>query len=166
MLAANEARPSLIRTESDEITYNLHILVRFELERALLAGNLSVADLPAAWRDCMARYLGVTPASDREGVLQDVHWACGAIGYFPTYTLGNVYAAQLCEAAAAALGPLDACIAAGDAAVLLAWLRTHVHRLGQTHRAPELVEAATGQPPTCRPLLEHLACKVAFLEAA
>ncbi|MCK6554401.1 carboxypeptidase M32 [Candidatus Binatia bacterium] len=166
VLAANEARPSLIRTESDEITYNLHIVLRFELERALLAGDLAVADLSAAWRERMSRYLGVAPATDREGVLQDVHWACGAIGYFPTYTLGNVYAAQLWNAAAAALGPLDALIAAGDFATLLGWLRTHVHRCGQTHRAPALIEVATGQPSTCRPLLEHLAGKVAFLEAA
>lgn len=166
VLAANEARPSLIRTEADEITYNLHILVRFDLERTLLAGDLTVADLPAAWRETMARYLGITPDSDREGVLQDVHWACGAIGYFPTYTLGNVYAAQMWDAAAAALGPLDACIAAGETAALLGWLRARIHQLGQTHRAPELVQAATGQPPTCRPLLAHLEGKVAFLETA
>jgi len=165
VLAANEARQSLIRTESDEITYNLHIIVRFELERALLVDDLRVADLPQAWGERMARYLGVAPATDREGVLQDVHWASGVIGYFPTYTLGNVYAAQLWEAAGRALGELDALVAAGEAGTLLAWLRTHVHRPGQTHRAPALLEAATGHPPTCRPLLAHLATKVAFLEA-
>ena len=165
LLAVNEARPSLIRTESDEITYNLHILLRFDLERALLAGDLPVADLPGAWAERMDRYLGVAPTTDREGVLQDVHWACGALGYFPTYTLGNVYAAMLCEAAIAALGPLDNLLARGEAATLLEWLRTHVHRRGQTQRAVALIEAATGRPPTCAPLLAHLASKLAFLEA-
>jgi len=113
----------------------------------------------------MDRYLGVAPTTDREGVLQDVHWACGALGYFPTYTLGNVYAAMLCEAAIAALGPLDNLLARGEAATLLEWLRTHVHRRGQTQRAVALIEAATGRPPTCAPLLAHLASKLAFLEA-
>ena len=166
LLTVNEARPSLIRTEADEITYNLHIILRFELERALIDGSLAVGDLPGAWHEKMRQYLGVLPDTDRDGVLQDVHWASGAIGYFPTYTLGNIYAAQLLHAAETALGPLDALLGTGEFAVLLDWLRTHVHRVGQMHRAPALIEAATGTPPTSRPLIEHLERKVAFLESA
>ncbi|MFI5366790.1 MAG: carboxypeptidase M32 [Candidatus Binatia bacterium] len=165
LLAINDARPSLIRTEADEVTYNLHILLRFELERALVDGSLAVRDLPAAWRETMRSSLGVTPETDRDGVLQDVHWASGAIGYFPTYALGNVYAAQLMRAAEADLGSLDTLLAAGEFAALLGWLRAHVHRLGQTYRAPHLIERATGQAPSPAPLLEHLERKVAWLEA-
>jgi carboxypeptidase Taq len=166
LLAVNEAQPSLIRTEADEISYNLHILLRFELERALVDGSLVVRDLPAAWREKMRSSLGVSPVNDRDGVLQDVHWASGAIGYFPTYTLGNVYAAQLLHAAEADLGTLDTLLAAGEFPALLGWLQQHVHRLGQTYRAPQLIELATGQPPSPAPLLAHLARKVAWLEDA
>jgi carboxypeptidase Taq len=164
-LAANEARPSLIRTEADELTYNLHIILRFELERDLVHGTLRVAELPEAWRAEMRRALGVVPATDREGVLQDVHWPSGAIGYFPTYTLGNVYASQLIAAAARDLGRLDEVLRAGAFDTLLGWLRTHVHQLGQTHRAPTLVARAAGEPPTCQPLLDHLREKVDLLES-
>ena len=163
--AVNEARPSLIRTESDEITYNLHIVLRYELERALVDGSLQVRDLPAAWGAKMRHYLGVAPETDREGVLQDVHWASGAIGYFPTYSLGNVYAAQLVGAAEDAVGPLDALLAAGEFAALLGWLRQQVHQLGQTFRAPQLIQHATGQLPSPQPLLEHLQRKLALLES-
>ncbi|HXQ23571.1 MAG TPA: carboxypeptidase M32 [Candidatus Acidoferrales bacterium] len=166
LLAVNAARPSLIRTEADEITYNLHIILRFELERALIDGSLAVADLPAAWQTKMQHYLGVAPENDRDGVLQDVHWASGDIGYFPTYTLGNIYAAQLMAAAEGALGSSDLLLAAGEFGVLLGWLRAHVHRRGQTYRAPALIEAVTGEPPTPQPLLEHLQRRVAFLESA
>jgi len=165
LLAVNEARPSLIRTESDEITYNLHIILRFELERALIDGSLRVRDLPAAWHAKMRHYLGVVPETDRDGVLQDVHWAGGSIGYFPTYTLGNIYAAQLARAAEAVLGPLEELLAAGEFGALLGWLRMHVHRLGQTYRAPELMRRATGQPTSPQPLLEHLQRKLTFLES-
>ena len=122
-------------------------------------------DLPAAWHAKMRHYLGVVPETDRNGVLQDVHWAGGSIGYFPTYTLGNMYAAQLARAAESALGPLDALLAAGEFAALLGWLRTHVHRLGQTYRAPELIRHATGQPTSPQPLLEHLRRKLTFVES-
>jgi carboxypeptidase Taq len=164
--AVNAARPSLIRTEADEITYNLHIIVRFELERALIEDHLAVSALPEIWREKMRRYLGVEPETDRDGVLQDVHWASGAIGYFPTYALGNIYAAQLMRAAEATQGALDAMLAAGEFGALLGWLRAHVHRCGQTHRAPALIQAATGQTPSAAPLLAHLEQKLAFLESA
>jgi len=165
VLAVNEAGPSLIRTEADEITYNLHIIVRFDLERALVDGSLEIAALPEAWRAKMQDCLGVVPETDRDGVLQDVHWASGAIGYFPTYTLGNIYAAQLASAAEQALGSLDALLAAGEFAALLGWLRTHVHRLGQTYRPAALIAEATGQAPTPQPLLAYLERKIAFLES-
>jgi len=165
LLAANEAGPSLIRTESDELTYNLHIILRFELERALIDDTLAVTDLPTAWAERMQKFLGVVPSNDRGGCLQDVHWASGAIGYFPTYALGNIYAAQIFQAASLAIGNLDDALARGDFAVLLAWLRDHVHRLGQTYRAPELVKHATGRPATHTDLLRHLARKLEYLEA-
>lgn len=164
--AVNDARPSLIRTESDEITYNLHIILRFELERALIDDRLSVADLPAAWREKMRWYLGVEPATDREGVLQDVHWFSGAIGYFPTYTLGNIYSAQLLDAAEAALGSIDALVAAGEFATLLGWLHREIHHLGQTYRATDLITRATGHTLSPRFLLRHLAAKVDLLDSA
>jgi carboxypeptidase Taq len=165
LIAVNAARPSLIRTEADEITYNLHIVLRFELERALIDGDLPVAELPGAWRQQMRDLLGVVPDTDREGVLQDVHWPSGAIGYFPTYALGNLYAAQLVEAAEAAVGDLNGVLAAGEFGTLLGWLRQHVHRHGQTHRAEALITAATGRAPTAAPLLAHLDRKLALLEA-
>src|SRR5262245_7440960 len=112
--AINEVRPSLIRVEADEATYNLHILVRFELEQELLSGNLPVADLPAAWNGKYRDYLGVTPPSDVDGVLQDIHWSAGLVGYFPTYSLGNLYAAQLFDRADADLGGLDGHFARGE----------------------------------------------------
>lgn len=166
VLAANEARPSLIRTEADEITYNLHIILRFELERSLIDETIHVSDLPSAWREKMRAYLGVTPESDREGVLQDVHWASGTVGYFPTYTLGNVYAAQLARAAESALGPIDELVAAGEFRVLLGWLRENVHRHGQTYRSTRLIERATGSPPNVAPLLDHLRRKLAEIRGA
>ena len=165
VLAANEARPSLIRTEADDITYNLHIILRFELERALLAGDVDVGALPQIWREKMRAYLGLSPDTDREGVLQDVHWASGAFGYFPTYALGNIYAAQLLRAARADIGSIDALVSAGEFHVLLQWLRQHVHRLGQTYRPAELIRVVTGEPPTPRPLFEYLEGRLAFIES-
>ena len=165
VLAANEARPSLIRTEADEITYNLHIILRFEIERALLAGDVDVGALPQVWREKMREYLGLSPDTDREGVLQDVHWASGAFGYFPTYALGNIYAAQLLRAAQADIGSIEALVSAGEFHMLLRWLRQHVHRLGQTYRPAELIRAVTGEPPTPRPLFEHLEGRLAFIES-
>ncbi len=139
-------RPSLIRVEADEATYNLHVLVRFELEKALFAGDLSVAELPAAWDDLYAEVLGVRPANAAEGVLQDIHWSMGSFGYFPTYTLGTLAAAQLFAAAERACGSFAGSFAGGDFSALLAWLRSNVHRHGSTLRPAELVERATGKP--------------------
>ncbi len=158
--AVNEVRPSLIRVEADEATYNLHILVRFELEQALLDGDLSVADLPGAWNEQYGRFLGVTPTSDAEGVLQDIHWSGGAVGYFPTYSLGNLYAAQLFAQAEADLGGLSRQFARGEFQPLLAWLRENVHQQGQRYPAAELVQRITGHPLSHGPLIEHLRSKL------
>jgi carboxypeptidase Taq len=144
--AINVVAPSLIRVEADEVTYNLHILIRFELERALIEDDLQVVDLPAAWREKYQRYLGITPATDAEGALQDVHWSAGLFGYFPTYSLGNLYAAQFFDQAAADLGDLPGKFRRGEFAPLLAWLRERIHRHGQRYAAPELVRRATGKP--------------------
>ena len=161
--AVNRVAPSLIRVQADEVTYNLHIIVRFELEQALLSGDLTVADLPGAWSEKYRQYLGIVPANDAEGCLQDIHWSAGLIGYFPTYTLGNVYASQLYNAADAALGGLDVAFARGDFAGLLGWLREKIHRQGQRYRSAELVERITGAKPDHRPLIDGLRRKYAEL---
>ena len=164
-LAVNGVRPSFIRVDADEVTYNLHILVRFQLERALIAGTLAPADVPAAWNDAFTGLFGITPPDDAQGCLQDVHWSGGGFGYFPTYTLGNLNAAQLFDAAGQALGDLDGQIARGRFADLLAWLREHVHRRGMQLRAPDLIAAVTGQPLSHAPLMAHLRAKFTPLYA-
>lgn len=156
LFAVNAVQPSFIRTESDEITYNLHIILRFELEQALLTGDLAPADLPGAWSDAMQRLLGVRPTCDREGCLQDVHWSGGGIGYFPTYTLGNLIAAQLYEAACQQITGLEDGIATGNFLPLLKWLRHHIHQHGQRYTSTELIQRATGKPLSAAPLLAHL----------
>ncbi len=140
------AQPSPIRVEADQGTYDLHVCVRFELERALFDGQLEVADLPAAWNEAYGRTLGLAPRDAAEGVLQDIHWSMGAFGYFPTYTLGNLIAAQLFAAAQRELGELDTAFARGEFQPLFEWLRARVHRHGSFHTAAELVRHATGRP--------------------
>jgi carboxypeptidase Taq len=141
--AINRVEPSLIRTEADEVTYGLHIILRFELEAALVSGDLSVRDLPAAWNAKMRELLGVEPPDDASGCLQDVHWSAGLFGYFPSYALGNLYAAQFWSAMKVEMPDLDDRIAAGDLAPLLGWLRSQVHGPGATYRPAELVLRAT-----------------------
>ncbi|MFH1921942.1 MAG: carboxypeptidase M32 [Planctomycetota bacterium] len=158
--AVNDVRPSLIRVEADEATYNLHILVRFELEQALLADDLAAADLPGAWSEKYQHYLGIRPSSDADGALQDIHWSGGAIGYFPTYSLGNLYAAQLFAQAEADLGGLSDQFSQGKFHPLLEWLRGNVHQQGQRYSAAELVERITGRPLSHAPLIEHLRGKL------
>ena len=154
--AVNDVRPSFIRTESDETTYNLHILLRFELEQAMLSGEMNVDDLPSEWNARMKKYFGLTPPDDAKGVLQDTHWSGGAIGYFPTYTLGNLYAAQFFEQARKDLGDLDASFSHGDFAALLQWLRDNIHQHGKRYTATELVKRVTGRELSAEPLLNHL----------
>ncbi|ADR35970.1 carboxypeptidase Taq [Oceanithermus profundus DSM 14977] len=152
----NAVRPSLIRVEADEVTYNLHILIRFELELALFRGELEVDDLPEAWNAKYRDYLGVTPPNFKDGVMQDVHWSGGMFGYFPSYTLGNVYAAQLFEAARRDLGDLEEAFARGAFAPLLEWLRDRVHRHGRRFPPRQLVERATGAAPSTDALVRYL----------
>ncbi|MFI4875717.1 MAG: carboxypeptidase M32 [Blastopirellula sp. JB062] len=154
--AVNDVQPSLIRVEADEATYNLHIIVRFELEQALLSGDLPVADLPAAWNEKYQQLLGVAPSDDADGCLQDVHWSAGLIGYFPTYSLGNMYAAQLFDQAAVDLGDLAEMFGRGEFAPLLHWLRDKVHRHGSCYPAPQLMQNACGEALDHRPLLKYL----------
>jgi len=161
--AINDVRPSLIRIESDEATYNLHILIRFELEQALINDNLPVADLPEAWRKKYQEYLGISSDTDADGVLQDIHWSGGAIGYFSTYSLGNLYAAQFFHQANVDLkgahGTLNEQFTRGEFAPLLGWLREKIHSQGQRYSAATLVERVTGKPLSHKPLMEHLKTK-------
>jgi carboxypeptidase Taq len=149
-------RPSLIRVSADETTYPLHIVLRFELERALVEGTLSVADLPTAFNDGMQRLLGVTVPSDADGVLQDVHWSAGAFGYFPSYALGCMIAAQLWETLESELGAQDEALAAGEVEAIGAWLGDKVHRHGRRLDTEPLVESATGRGLDPAPFLRHL----------
>jgi carboxypeptidase Taq len=158
--ATATVRPSLIRVEADEVTYNLHIVLRFELERALIAGTLEVEDLPAAWDERMLELLGVAPASPAEGVMQDVHWVDGLFGYFPTYTLGNLYAAQLAAAADTALGGLSSAVANQAFGDILDFMRTRVHRYGAMQPSAELMGRATGMPLSADMLIAHLERRV------
>jgi carboxypeptidase Taq len=157
--AVNVVRPGVNRVCADEMSYHLHIILRYELENALLSGALSVRDLPALWNERSHALLGVTPESDREGVLQDVHWALGAFGYFPSYTLGSLYAAQLMEAYSRA-SPLEQEMERGDFHSLLEWLRTHVHRVGRRLDTEAIVLRATGDGLDTRAFFRHLEGKL------
>lgn len=159
--AVNEVRPTLIRVEADEVTYNLHILIRFELEQELLDEKLKVADLPEAWNNRYRQYLGITPSGPAEGVLQDIHWSAGLFGYFPTYSMGNLYAAQFCDRANQELGGLDELIKKGEFPRLLEWLRTHIHAKGRRFTAAELVQSVTGKPLDHTYLVRYLRKKLA-----
>ncbi len=156
--AVNRVAPSAIRVEADEVTYHLHVMLRVEIERALIGGTLAIADVPDAWNAAMAAALGSAPASDADGCLQDVHWAHGTFGYFPTYTLGTLMSVPLFEAAARDLGVADgfeAAFAAGEFAPLLGWLHEHVHRHGRRRSAPEILRAATGAALSAAPWLAY-----------
>ncbi len=142
----NRVRPSLIRVESDEVTYNLHVMLRFEIERSLIEDDLPVSELPERWNDMMQSYLGVRPATDSEGVLQDIHWAGGAFGYFPTYTLGNLYAAQLFNQAKEDMKDLNTQMEKGELLSLKSWLNDKVHRWGRQYTSDELIRRITGEP--------------------
>jgi len=161
--AINDVRPSLVRVEADEATYNLHILLRFELEQELISGNLPVSELPAAWREKYRQYLGITPENDADGVLQDIHWSAGLVGYFPTYSLGNLYASQLFQQASADLGGLEESFARGEFGTLHGWLREKIYAHGQRYTAAELIQRITGKRLSHAPLIEHLRSKLAPL---
>jgi carboxypeptidase Taq len=154
--AARVVRPSLIRVEADEVTYNLHIVLRFEIELALIRGDLDVEDLPATFADGMERLVGIRPPSDALGAMQDIHWAHGLFGYFPTYTLGNLYAAQLAEAADAELGGIERAVEEGRLRDILDFMRERVHRHGARFETPELMRRATGRELGSDALIAHL----------
>ena len=154
--AINRVSPSLIRVEADEVTYNLHIMVRFELELALIEGTLKVSELPEAWNAKYEAYLGVTPPDDAHGCLQDIHWSLGMFGYFPTYTLGNLISVQLFEAAKAARPGLQSEIEKGEFSKLLSWLRENIHQHGSRYEPAELLERATGKSLEAGPYIRYL----------
>jgi carboxypeptidase Taq len=161
--AMNRVAPSLIRVEADEVTYPLHIILRFEIESALFAGTLRAADVPRVWREKMREYLGVEPATDTLGALQDVHWCEGLFGYFPSYTLGAMLAAQLYAAAERAMPTLNSDIAAGRFSPIREWLRINIHQHGSMYMTDELVTKATGETLQPRFFLEHLSRKYSAL---
>ncbi|MGZ3459221.1 MAG: carboxypeptidase M32 [Archangium sp.] len=161
--AVNRVAPSLIRVEADEVTYNLHIVLRYELELLLLRDELPLDELPSAWNERMRRFLGVTPPDDAKGVLQDIHWATGEFGYFPSYALGNLYAASLHAAAQRALPKLEEGLARGELRPLREWLCAQVHAEGFRQPAEELVRKVTGQGLTDKDFLAYLESKYGAL---
>jgi carboxypeptidase Taq len=164
--AANVVRRSLIRIEADEVTYNLHIILRLDIERALLRGDLAAADVAAVWREKMRADLGIEPRTDTEGALQDIHWSMGALGYFPTYTLGNLYAAQMWKTLQRDLPGAEAGLARGEFAPVLGWLREKIHVRGSLFRADDLCCEVTGSSLRVEPYLDYLNAKFGELYGA
>jgi len=161
--AINDVRPSYIRVEADEVTYNLHIMLRFELEQALIGGDLAPADVPGAWNEKFQQFFGLAVSNDAQGCLQDIHWSAGLFGYFPTYALGNMYAAQFFDAARRDLGNLDSAFAQGQFRPLKEWLNEKIHRHGKRYPASRLVQEVTGNPLSHHPLMTHLQSKYGAL---
>jgi carboxypeptidase Taq len=157
--AINRVHPSFIRVEADEVTYNLHIFLRFEIENLMIQGQVKIADLPELWNDRMEEYLGIRPADAAQGVLQDVHWSHGLIGYFPTYALGNLLSVQLYNLAVADRPEIPASIKAGEYSPLLDWMRDHIHVHGRKYTPVELIERETGGPIRTGPFLEYIQTK-------
>jgi len=154
--AVNTVAPSYIRVEADEATYNLHILLRFEMEQALVKGDLKPADVPGEWNSRFKKYFGIEVDKDANGCLQDVHWAAGLIGYFPTYTLGNLYSAQFFAQVNTDISDLPQQFERGNFSELLTWLRENVHKHGQRYRAGKLCERITGRPLSHKPLMDYM----------
>ena len=161
--AVNKSHPSFIRVEADEVTYNMHVLLRFELENELLEGKLKVKDVPEAWNSRFKSYLGLDVPNDREGALQDIHWSFVSFGIFPGYTIGNLVSAQLMEKVRADIPDLDAHVENGHFAPLLSWLRKNVHRHGRKFTPNELLERATGKPLTAGPWIAYVRKKFGAL---
>lgn len=154
---------NLIRVEADELTYHMHIVLRFEIERELIEGDLDVAEIPRVWNDKMDEYLGVRPDTDAEGCLQDIHWSHGSFGYFPTYSLGSVLSAQLYASADSAIDDLDGAIESGNFDPLHDWLTENVHRHGKRYTTPDLIEEATGKPFSADDFLDYATTKYGAL---
>ncbi len=161
VFAINSVEPSFIRVEADETTYNLHILLRFELERALMNGDLKPADVPAAWNEKFKSYFGLDVPDDAHGCLQDIHWSAGLIGYFPTYSIGNLNSAQFYEKAVADIGDQDDNFRKGIYAPLLDWLRTNIHSHGKRHKSADLTRIVTGKALSSDALMRYLEKKAA-----
>lgn len=159
----NKVNPSLIRIEADEVTYSLHVIIRLLLEEQLISGTLSVKDLPDAWNDSYEEYLGIRPTDYKNGVMQDVHWFSGSIGYFPTYALGNLYGAMMLKTAERDLPSLWQDVEQGNCLPLLHWLRSNVHELGMTYSGPELIKKITGQELNEAPFLNYIKQKFSSL---
>lgn len=159
--AVNMVMPSYIRVEADECTYNLHILLRFELERAIIKGEINLKDIPGEWNSRFEKYFGIKVPNDAKGCLQDVHWSAGLLGYFPTYTLGNLYSAQFFATATRQMPDMNQQFAAGNYAGLLTWLRKNIHEHGKRYRANDLVKKVTGEPLSSKYLLDYLKKKYA-----
>ncbi|MNM54260.1 putative metalloprotease YpwA [compost metagenome] len=154
--AVNTVEPTMIRVEADELTYNLHIMLRYEIEKAVIGGEIEVKDLPMIWNQKMQEYLGITPATDTEGVLQDVHWSFGGFGYFPSYSLGNLYAAQLLNTIVRELPGFYSDIEAGNFASIQAWLKENVHRYGKLYTPEQLIRKVTGEDLKADYLVNYL----------
>ena len=153
---ANHVRRSLIRVQADEVTYNLHVVMRFEIERKMFRDEITVDDLPEVWDEAMERYLGIRPPDISDGVLQDMHWSIGALGYFPTYSIGTMYAASIFKKAQEELGDLSEEIRSGDTSRLLGWLQEKVYSQGYRYPAKELQEKVTGRPLSAQPFIEYI----------
>lgn len=157
--AINYVAPSYIRVEADEVTYNLHILLRFEMERAMLKGEIKAADIPGEWNSRFKKYIGIEVDNDANGCLQDVHWSAGLLGYFPTYALGNIYAAQFFAKVQSDIPDVTDKFAAGDFLTLREWLRTNIHQHGQRYRAQDLCQKVTGSKLDHKPMMAYLNAK-------
>jgi carboxypeptidase Taq len=155
-LIANEVKPDFIRVEADEVTYNLHVMIRYEIEKKIFNQDLEVEDIPQAWNQMFSDWFGLEVPSDQMGCLQDIHWSMGAFGYFPTYTLGNLYSAQLLESMAEYLGPIDEIIESGDWSSMLEWLGGKIHAKGSLLSPSELIEQATGSAPSPDAYLKYV----------
>ena len=156
--ALNKVQPSLIRIEADEVTYNLHIIIRYELEREMVNGNVAVESLPSMWNAKYREYLGIEPANDAEGVLQDIHWT-GGFGYFPSYTMGNLYAAQIYATLRKTFPDFDQRLASGDTQFVLNWLREHMYIYGAIYQPEDLIQRVTGAAPDPQFFVRYLTSK-------
>lgn len=154
--AINKVEPNLIRIEADEVTYNLHIMIRYEIEKALMNREIKVSELPGIWNEKMQEYLGITPDSDAKGVLQDVHWAGGSFGYFPSYTLGNIYSAQIYNTARKEIKDFDRLLENGELIRIKEWLAEKIHKYGKLLEPSELMKQATGEDINPKYLIEYL----------
>lgn len=159
----NQVKPSFIRTEADELTYHFHVMIRYELEKELIGGNLAVKDIPAFWNEQYKNWLGVIVKDDRNGCLQDVHWSHGSFGYFPTYSLGSLYAAQFYRTASMEITNLEALLENGNTLVLLEWLRNKIHRHGRKYTSNELCTEVTGEPLNSAYFMEYVTGKYASI---